>query len=135
MPSAHERIYERMERLVQKLIAKSKLGMPIIVEGRKDERSLRRLGIEGNILCMKSAGVGFFDFIERVKPSREAIVLTDFDWEGKQLSLQLLKELTSNRIKADDSFRKQFRALCRSEVRSVEELADYMERLRQIVVA
>jgi 5S rRNA maturation endonuclease (ribonuclease M5) len=84
---------------------------------------------------MKSAGVGFFDFIERVKPSREAIVLTDFDLEGKQLSLQLLKELTSNRIKADDCFRKQFGALCRSEVRSVEELADYMERLRQIVVA
>ena len=135
MPSAHERIYERMERLIQKLVAKSKLGMPIIVEGRKDERSLRRLGIEGNILCIKSAGVGFFDFIERVKPSREAIVLTDFDWEGKQLSLQLLKELTSNRIKADDSFRKQFRSLCRSEVRSVEELADYVERLRQIVVA
>jgi len=124
-----------MERLIQKLIAKSKLGIPIIVEGRKDERSLRRLGIEGNILCMKSAGLGFFDFIERVKPSREAIILTDFDREGKQLSLQLLKGLSGNRIKVDDSFRRQFRSLCRSEVRSVEELADYMERLRQMVVA
>lgn len=135
MPSPQERIFERMERLIQRLIAKSKFGIPIIVEGRKDERSLRRLGVEGNILCMKSAGQGFFDFIEKVKPSREAIVLTDFDREGKHLSLQLLKELSSNRVKVDNSFRRQFGSLCRSDVRSVEELADYMERLRQMVVA
>lgn len=135
MPSAYERKCERIERLTQKLVARSKVGIPIIVEGRKDEQSLRRLGIEGKIICMKSAGLGFFDFIEEIKPWKEVIVLTDFDEEGRELSSRLVKELLRIRIKADDLFWKELRGLGRSEIRSVEELADYVERLRLTVLS
>ena len=133
MPSAYERKYQRIDRLTRKLITRSKLGTPIIVEGRKDKLSLRRLGVEGKILCVKSTGVGFFDFVERVKPWREAIILTDFDREGKELSSQLVKELSRIRIKADDSLWRELRSLGRSEIRSVEELANYLEKLKQAV--
>jgi 5S rRNA maturation endonuclease (ribonuclease M5) len=133
LPSAYERKYQRIDRLTRKLITRSKLGTPIIVEGRKDKLSLRRLGVEGKILCVKSTGVGFFDFVERVKPWREAIILTDFDREGKELSSQLVKELSRIRIKADDSLWRELRSLGRSEIRSVEELANYLEKLKQAV--
>jgi 5S rRNA maturation endonuclease (ribonuclease M5) len=133
LPSAYERKYRRVDLLIQKLVTRSKLGTPIIVEGRKDEFSLRRLGVEGKILCIKSTGVGFFDFVEKVKPWREAIILTDFDREGKELSFQLAKELSRIRIKVDDSFWRELRSLGRSEIRSIEELADYSEKLKQAV--
>jgi 5S rRNA maturation endonuclease (ribonuclease M5) len=133
LPSAYERRYRRVDRLIQELVTRSKLGTPIIVEGRKDEFSLRRLGVEGKILCIKSTGVGFFDFVEKVKPWREAIILTDFDREGKELSFQLAKELSRIRIKVDDSFWRELRSLGRSEIRSIEELADYSEKLKQAV--
>ncbi len=133
MLSSYQRRYERIDRLTRILVTRSKLGTPIIVEGKKDELSLRRLGVEGIILCVKSSGVGFFDFIEKVNPSREAIILTDFDREGKELSSQLVRELTRIRVKADDSLWRQFRSLGRSEIRSVEELADFVEKLRERV--
>ncbi len=133
MLAAYERKYERIDRLTRKLLARSKLGTPIIVEGKNDELSLRRLGVEGRVLCVKSSGIGFFDFIEKVKPSREAIIFTDFDREGKELCSQLVRELTRIRVKADDSLWRQFRSLARSEIRSVEELADLVEKLRENV--
>ena len=131
MLSGYKRKCERLDRLTRKLVTRSKLGTPIIVEGRKDELSLRRLGVEGKILCIKSSGIGFFDFIERLKPLREVIVLTDFDREGKELSSQLVRELSRIRVKADDSLWRELRSLGHSETRSVEELADYMEKLRK----
>jgi 5S rRNA maturation endonuclease (ribonuclease M5) len=133
LPSAYERKYQRIDQLTRKLVTRSKLGTPIIVEGRKDKLSLRRLGVEGKILCVKSTGVGFFDFIEKVKPWREAIILTDFDREGKELSSHLVKELSRIQIKADDSLWRELRSLGRSEIRSVEELANYLEKLKQAV--
>jgi len=129
--SAYKRKYERLDRLTRKLITRSKLGTPIIVEGRKDELSLRQLGVEGKILCMKSLGIGFYDFVEGLRSVREVIVLTDFDREGKELSSQLVKELSRIRVKADDSLWRELRSLGRSEIRSVEELAKYVEKLRE----
>ncbi len=133
MPTADERKYERIDRLTRKLVARSKLGTPIIVEGRKDRLSLRRLGVEGEILCLKSSAMGFFDFLEEIKLWREVIILTDFDREGRELSSQLVRELSRVRVKTDDSFWRELRSLGRSEIRSVEELADYVERLRKTV--
>jgi len=133
LPTADERKYERIDRLTRKLVARSKLGTPIIVEGRKDRLSLRRLGVEGEILCLKSSAMGFFDFLEEIKLWREVIILTDFDREGRELSSQLVRELSRVRVKTDDSFWRELRSLGRSEIRSVEELADYVERLRKTV--
>ncbi len=135
MPSASERKYLRLDRLTRKLVDRSRLGTPIIVEGRKDELSLRRLGVEGKIFCIKSTGIGFFDFVEKMKTSREVIVLTDFDKKGRELSSQLIGELSRIRIKADDRLWRELRSLGRSDIRSVEELADYMNRLREAVDA
>jgi len=133
LPTADERKYERIDRLTRKLVARSKLGTPIIVEGRRDRLSLRRLGVEGKILCLKSSAMGFFDFLEEIKLWREVIILTDFDREGRELSSQLVRELSRVRVKTDDSFWRELRSLGRSEIRSVEELADYVERLRKTV--
>ena len=130
MNSALKRKSEKIDKLIQKLVSRSELGIPIIVEGRKDKVSLRRLGVRGEIYCIKSTGLKFLDFVEKISSKRETIILTDFDKEGKDLLFQHVRELTRIHTKADDSFWRQLKSLGRSEIRSVEELADYVNKLR-----
>ncbi len=119
-----------MTRLVQRLSDQSHRGTPIIVEGRKDEESLRKLGMDGPILCLKAEGKGFFEFLEGIDSNRKIIILTDFDKEGKKLAKMLLNELSKRRIKVDDSIRKQIEGLIRQDIHTVQELRDWIEGMQ-----
>ena len=95
-----------------------------------DLRSLRSLGVEGEIFCVKGSGAGFHDFINRFRKEKELIVMTDFDNEGRELSRTLTRELCHMRIKADSSIRSQMEGLVKSEIKGVEELAGYIEKVK-----
>ncbi len=107
----------------------SEAGVPIIVEGRRDETALRRLGISGTILCLKAAGEPRLKFIERLDGSKRAIVLTDFDREGGELGTWLYQELSHRGIHVDNQVWRKIRGLARTEVRSVEELPSFIRAL------
>lgn len=132
MPSLERRL-DRLTGLVQRLSDQSHHGTPIIVEGRKDEESLRTLGVNGPILCLKAKGKGFFEFLEDVGSNRKVIVLTDFDIEGKKLAKRLVNELSKKRIKVDDSIWRQMRALIRQDIHTVEELRSCIEGIERRV--
>jgi 5S rRNA maturation endonuclease (ribonuclease M5) len=126
---------EGIERTLSKVTARSQAGIPVIVEGRRDKEALRRLRVHGRIVCVKSTAEGFHDFAASLSRSREVTVLTDFDEEGARLAAKLIDELTHMRVKADLAIWKQLKALCRPEIRAVEELADYVEKLREEAAA
>ena len=128
--SSLERKLDRLTKLVQRLSDQSHRGTPIIVEGRKDEESLRRLGINGPILCLKAHGKGFFEFLEGISSIRKIIVLTDFDAEGKKLAKMLVNELSKKRVKVDDSIWKQVGALIRQDIHTIQELENCIERMQ-----
>jgi len=128
--SSLERRLDRLIRLLKRLSDQSHRGTPIIVEGRKDEESLRKLGMEGPILCLKAEGKGFFEFLEGVGSVRRVIVLTDFDTEGKKLAKMLVSELSKRRIKVDDSIWKQVGALIRQDIHTVQELENCIEGMQ-----
>lgn len=131
--SSLERRLDRLTKLVQRLSDQSRRGTPMIVEGRKDERCLRELGINGPILCLKAQGKGFFEFLEGIGSNRRIIVLTDFDIEGKKLARMLVNELSKKRIKVDDSIWKQVGALVRQDIHTIQELGSCIEGMQRRV--
>src|SRR5881296_4090513 len=120
---------EETERILDQLRTQSEAGVPIIVEGRRDEAALRRLGVAGRVHCLKARGESRHEFLDRLNGTREAIVLTDFDREGKELETWLYKELSQRGVKSDLKLWSRMRSLARTEVRSVEELPSFVRAL------
>src|SRR6059036_2601774 len=95
----YTRKMERATKIFQDLQEQSDAGVPIIVEGRRDEAALRKFGVKGTVFCLKATGEPRFSFIERLDGSKRAIVLTDFDREGGELGSWLYQELSHRGIR------------------------------------
>jgi 5S rRNA maturation endonuclease (ribonuclease M5) len=121
---------EQTEKILNNLRVLSESGTTIIVEGRRDEDALRKLGIKGRILPLKAHGESRHDFLERLDGTKSAVILTDFDREGKKLETWLYKELLQRGVKSDLKIWIRIKSLSRAEVRSVEELPDFMRTLQ-----
>jgi len=126
--SAEERRLQAVTELLGTIAAHSKRGVPIIVEGPNDVRTLRRLGITGPVICAKSRRLGLADFLESIARHHEVIVLTDFDREGRALAWRLRRDLSGMRVKANVEIWKQLKALVRSEIVGIESLQKYLDR-------
>jgi len=96
----------------------------IIVEGKKDVRSLHKLGLT-NIVPLDGP---LHATIDRINVKRCA-VLTDLDSEGKRLHGLLKTELQRNGVHVDDELRT---FLFNTPVRHIEGLAAYL-RTAQII--
>ncbi len=125
---------EETEKVFDELRSMSESGTPIIVEGRRDEAALRKLGIKGRIYCLKARGESRHDFLERLNGTSDAIVLTDFDREGKKLETWLYKELSQRGVKSDLKIWSRMRSLARTEIHSVEELPKFVRALEHRAV-
>lgn len=125
---------DQTEKIFDELRSMSESGIPIIVEGRRDQAALRRLGVKGRIYCLKARGESRHDFLERLDGTTNAIVLTDFDREGKKLETWLYKELSQRGVRSDLKLWSRIRSLARTEIRSVEELPGFFRSLEHRAV-
>jgi 5S rRNA maturation endonuclease (ribonuclease M5) len=121
---------ERFQRLLDQISYESSNGSTIVVEGQKDQKSLRSIGISGPILCLQSSRRNIVGFVESLTGTKKVIVLTDFDREGVSLAKKLSRMLTAQSLHVNMILWKSLRELTRSEVRSIEELPKYHERLQ-----
>jgi 5S rRNA maturation endonuclease (ribonuclease M5) len=121
---------ERFRKLMDRLAYESEKGGVIIVEGPRDRDSLRRMGIEGPILCTQSSRKSTIGFVEELNQIRDAIVLTDFDRQGVYLAKRLTRVLNAQGVRTNLILWRDLRRLTRSHVRSVEELPKYQQRLQ-----
>jgi 5S rRNA maturation endonuclease (ribonuclease M5) len=101
----------------------------IVVEGQKDRESLRRMGITGPIQCLQSSRQNALGFVESLQRTKRIVVLTDFDREGNSLAKKLARSLNAQSLQVNLVLWKKLRELTRSDVRSIEELPKYLERL------
>jgi len=108
----------------------SERGGVIVVEGLRDRESLRRMGIAGRILCLQSSRKNADGFADELQGVRNVVVLTDFDREGIFLAKKLARVLNSRNIRANLVLWRELRQLTRSDVRSIEELPKYYQRMR-----
>jgi len=65
------------------------IDCPVIVEGRKDQEALKRLGVEDIVLL--NNGRPLYETVESLQGVRKVAVLTDMDQTGKHLRRRLLK--------------------------------------------
>ena len=128
-----EKTTERVLELLDHLINESAKGTLIIVEGRKDVNTLRKLGIEGNIISVKTRGKSILDVLGEVEKlgSREVVVLMDFDRRGRELTKRLVQGFERMRIKPNLVFWRELRRLVGREVKDIEGLASYIETLKR----
>src|SRR5439155_25652654 len=68
----YTRKMERATRIFEDLQEQSEAGVPIIVDGRRDEAALRKLGIKGTVLCLNATGQPRLRWIERLDGSKRA---------------------------------------------------------------
>ncbi|MFQ6128365.1 MAG: toprim domain-containing protein [Thermoplasmata archaeon] len=122
---------KQAEKLI-KLIARLKEEndrYPVIVEGRKDEKALRRIGLFGIILRLDQ-GDSIFNLCEALREDHEKVlILTDWDRRGGRLARALREGLKANGISYDDDFRRQIAFLVRKEVKDVEGLPKLLSKL------
>lgn len=107
---------EEIKEEILKLKEQNKL---IIVEGKKDVSSLKKLGLK-NVMEIKGA---LFETVEAVE-DKEVVILTDIDEEGKKLYSKLKRQLIRRGVKIDNALR---HFLFRAKVSHVEGLYTYLK--------
>lgn len=122
---------ERVLKLVQKLSIQSKTT-PILVEGRNDRFALRKLGIHGEIVCVKGSGHVIHDVLEDISSS-EIILLVDFDEYGTDLAKNIIRHLEKKRVKVNTHFWRRLKALVHRDVKDIEGFSSYLEKLKKSI--
>lgn len=114
------------ERELVKLFAEldKKYGRPIIVvEGKRDERILRDLGVQSPIIRTQGA-ISRHELIEKIayaSSEKPVLILTDFDQEGVEICNLLVKSLETRGVRILRRLRLKIRKLM-ATLRCIEEL-------------
>ncbi len=94
----------------------------IIVEGKKDSSALEEQGLK-NIVVLR--GRPIYKVVEEVSSkTKECLILTDLDKEGKMLYSKLKKGLSQRGVRVLDNFRK---FLFKTQLRQIEGLSSYLQ--------
>ena len=123
---------ERLEKALADLMEKNALA-PIIVEGLKDIRALRKLGISGEIISLNQ-GKPVFNFCEEISRDHgSSIILTDWDRRGGNLCWRMREAFKANGTQYDDKLRKEIAYVSYKEIKTVEALPKYLANLKKNV--
>ncbi len=121
-------LFDEFSNIFEKLAQESRLGVPIIVEGKRDAEALRKLGVRGEIVLIKSIRGLRRSFEER--SIRRVILLPDLDEEGERL-LKLVKQSLEGVVKEIDvSYWKKLKIFKKLGFTQVETMHLLLERIR-----
>ncbi|MCW3987074.1 MAG: hypothetical protein NWE87_02025 [Candidatus Bathyarchaeota archaeon] len=124
-----KRKLDELHKIFRKIADKS-METVILVEGKKDRSALRVLGVPGKIICMKHSGQILFDVLDQVS-DREVILLLDFDDYGISLATKITQYLEEKRVKVNSVFWRKLRGLVRRDVKDIEGIPSYLEKLKK----
>jgi len=127
------RRYEMIERVLQELMEQSDDGAAIVVEGRNDESTLRNLGICGAIESPNGQSLmQFADSLARNYGS--AVVLTDWDRRGNELSTRIAMYLRSRDVVIDTDLRTRLKKLVQKDIKDVQGLERHILKLQRDII-
>lgn len=132
MPTGYEKKLEILDEILENLSKKTELKIPVIVEGKKDVYALRRLGIRAEVVCIRNVGKVLVDCLDDLG-AEEVIILVDFDDYGITLAKSIIQYLEGKGVKVNSIFWKQIKAIVKKDVKDIEGLPSYLERLRKHV--
>jgi len=102
----------------------------VLVEGRKDEYSLRCLGLTGEIIRF-NRGKGIVATSEGLVGRERVILLFDWDRKGTELTRAFVEALKNDGIDYDTRIRSELAILVKKDIKDVESLARMLRRLRE----
>lgn len=103
-------------------------GTVVVVEGERDRRSLRRLGLKGTIVLVHRGRTLSETAQHLAATARRVIVLTDWDTEGGHLAQRLKEFLGTGRSGPDLEHRRRLARVLRGELVHVEGLYGWAVR-------
>uniref|UniRef100_A0A7C2SKM9 UPF0292 protein ENN70_04085 n=1 Tax=Archaeoglobus fulgidus TaxID=2234 RepID=A0A7C2SKM9_ARCFL len=109
---------------VEELKERSKEGWVVVVEGKKDVKSLRAIGVSGEIVVF----TGIASTVEILKDS-DVIILTDFDSKGMEIERRLVEALRSYGKVPDVEIKRKIFISVRKEISKVEEIFAFYEKV------
>ena len=119
---------EKLEELILELQRMSGKGTLIIVEGKRDRKALRALGITGTIMLgTKKSIIMFCDEVAREYNS--VIVLTDWDEKGDKLAALMEGYLRSTSTAVNMDIRRNIKNLVQKRIKDIESLDTHISNL------
>ncbi len=119
---------EKLEGLILELQQMSDKGAVIIVEGKRDRKALRALGITGDIeLGTKKSILVFSEDVAR--EYNNVIVLTDWDEKGDKLASLMEGYLRSTSADVNMDIRKKIKNLVQKRIKDIESLDTHISNL------
>jgi 5S rRNA maturation endonuclease (ribonuclease M5) len=122
---------DALEEQISALLEASHKGAALIVEGMRDERALRALGVSGPVI-MASRRPALELAEDTARKYKEIVVLTDWDLKGDEMALKIEQHLRSSGVRADMEIRSKLKKLVRKEIKDVESLSLYVGRMREL---
>ncbi len=113
--------FVELTKIIEDLRIKSEGGAIIVVEGIKDERALRKLGVTGRIV--KVASLSKSDILD-ILSDEEVIIMTDWDEKGMKIEKNLLSLLS---FRADISYKRKISKIVGKITSEVETLYKIVE--------
>jgi len=122
--------FKKLSCIIEDLKICAEQGMPILIEGKKDEEALKNLGIYGNFIQVSGSGLKLFEIAETaVKSSSKVIILTDFDKKGIELSKRLAQDIQSLGCYPNLEFRRKIMGITWKFIKDIESLPRHMKQL------
>lgn len=122
--------FRKLLSIMEELQNCAKQGMPILIEGKKDEEALKELGIEGNLIKVSGSPLKLFEIAEiAAESSSKIIILTDFDKKGNILAQKLSEDIQRLGSHPDLEIRRKIMRITRRYIKDIESLS---RRLRQL---
>ncbi len=120
----------KLSSVIEELKICGEQGIPVLIEGRKDENALKELGINGNFIKVSGSGLKLFEIAEiATQSSSRVVILTDFDRKGNQLAKRLSEDIQSLGSHPDLSFRRIIMGITRRFIKDIESLPRHLEQL------
>ena len=112
------------DELLEEIEKMKDADCPVIVEGKKDKKSLEALGIRTIFTLDKP----LYSIVEKIAYNHEkCIILTDLDKKGRQLYRKINADLSTHGVHVNNRFREfLFR---KTKLRQIEGLVGYIRRM------
>ena len=122
--------FRKLLSIMEELQNCAEQGMPILIEGRKDEEALRKLGINGTFIKVSGSPLKLFEIAElAAKSSSKIIILTDFDKKGDELAKRLSEDIQRLGSHPDLEFRRKIMGITRRYIKDIEGLSKHLRQL------
>lgn len=130
------KLEERLEKIMcilENLAAEASRGIPIVVEGVKDLKTLNKLKVKGDIILAKSSGKSVLEVLKEIenREKSEVILLLDFDRRGREWMNLLAKNLEREGIKPNTTYWRKLRNMTGKELKDIEGLFSFLETFKR----